>query len=217
MNDKKNPAICIASDSEMSELFILNIIKYLINNGADINVQDGFTRSPLTLATRKTSVEIVSYLLSNGANLFLKYCNANNGQQETALCIAYINYIAAKRSGREDVSFVKKKICLDIVLQAVANHLYLNGLYKNDPVTYVSNAIENLCGNFTREWSNSSELKIFLDEEIKPVVLTQIEASCTFLKGSKSVNSTLYNFFHSDGSRSVTQEIFSFVMPTLKN
>lgn len=62
----------------------IDTVKEALNNGADINTQNNFLKeSALHLAASKGHLELVKYLVDNGANLYL-----NNGTDMTPLHLA---------------------------------------------------------------------------------------------------------------------------------
>ncbi|MBA8667985.1 ankyrin repeat domain-containing protein [Holosporaceae bacterium 'Namur'] len=62
------------------------LLKYLIESGADINIQDQDNNTPLILAAIEGNIKIVNLLLKKGANTDIK-----NTQMNTALHYASIN------------------------------------------------------------------------------------------------------------------------------
>ena len=58
----------------------LEIVKYLVVKGANVNAKDHYDSTALMMASRRNNLEIVKYLVRNGANV-----NAKNNYGETAL------------------------------------------------------------------------------------------------------------------------------------
>ena len=79
INQKDNmTALHVASMNDR-----LNIVKVLIQRGADVNCRTGSGSTPLMLASRYGYLDIVKELLSNGANI-----NLLNNNSQTALHLA---------------------------------------------------------------------------------------------------------------------------------
>jgi len=63
--------------------FGIDILKYLITNNANINIQDNKGYTALMIATKYNKIDIVNYLLTHNADL-----NLQNNDGDTALLIA---------------------------------------------------------------------------------------------------------------------------------
>lgn len=61
----------------------LEIVRFLINNGADVNAKDNNGQTALILAVDGRNIELVKYLVSHGADV-----NAKDNDGETALKLA---------------------------------------------------------------------------------------------------------------------------------
>lgn len=84
-----------------------DIVKYLIEQGAEVNKTQNFNRDyPLVLATKQENIDIVKTLIANGADLNIK--NQNN---ETALTIAQ------KLNNKELVTLLKGHKALEQAIQ----------------------------------------------------------------------------------------------------
>merc|ERR1712168_138392 len=70
----------------IAEINNCEMIKLLVENGADVNLKDGLGRTSLHIATQNRNVEIVQYLLKNGANVDLKDIHG-----DTTLSVAFKN------------------------------------------------------------------------------------------------------------------------------
>ncbi len=69
------------------DFFGLNVVKVLVDAGANVNLKNKYGQSPLFKAASYTRLDIVRYLLSNGASV-----NEKNGKDElTALYMACYN------------------------------------------------------------------------------------------------------------------------------
>lgn len=234
INDRTKPALCtlMSQFKPNNELIMLDIVKTLLKHGADINIQDKFSQSPLIRAAEARSLEVMRYLLSQGANLFLKYTYAAGTQYKTALGIAYDEYISAKRCFKETDEYTQQaKKCLDLLVQATADYLYRQGIKEDNEEIYLTNSIKDLAGHFRDIYpeSNSDAVKKLLEESIKPAALAvciRAEKKHAFCMGS-NLNKTLleqkipqppvYRFFQNDGRKDVTREIFSYIHPTKKS
>src|SRR3972149_6732401 len=64
INEKSNQLLCIASENGNVE-----VVSFLLNNGANVNQANHNGITPLYIASYKGYVEIVSLLLKNGANV----------------------------------------------------------------------------------------------------------------------------------------------------
>ena len=53
----------------------INLVKYLIEHGANVNLSNGHHSTPLTLASEYSEKEIVKYLLEHGADVHAKNFN----------------------------------------------------------------------------------------------------------------------------------------------
>ncbi len=60
----------------------LELIDFLIKNGADVNYFDGAEHTPLTMAIEYENIEIVKYLLDNGADYMREYHYQNDSDNE---------------------------------------------------------------------------------------------------------------------------------------
>lgn len=84
-----------------------DIVKYLIEQGTEVNKTQNFNRDyPLVLATKQGNIDIVKTLIANGADLNIK--NQNN---ETALTIAQ------KLNNKELVTLLKGHKALEQAIQ----------------------------------------------------------------------------------------------------
>ena len=61
----------------------LEIVKYLLENGADINAKDNYGTTALMKASSNGQLEIVQFLIENGADI-----NIKNNEGKTALDVA---------------------------------------------------------------------------------------------------------------------------------
>lgn len=199
----------------------LSLMKILLAHGADINFQDQYVMPPLMHAVSTKSLPILEYLLSEGANLFSKYIYEDNWQTETAIGLAYQEYMCAE----DDESKQLYKKCFDLLLKALSEYLYIEGLKQLNEALFITNAINDLSGHFYHR-ANSSALKTFLEENIKPVVLARIKAERmqAFCMGSfqpqtqheTKVIPTTHNFFQNDGGHDLSREIASYLQPPAK-
>ncbi len=92
---------------------VLEVVKFLITRGADVNFQniDGIT--PLVIAIRQSSVECVKYLVEHGANIRLKF--KESGQMITPFEFAERikkdkNLDSGSKKARKEVYSLLKKL-----------------------------------------------------------------------------------------------------------
>ena len=227
INDSKKPALCTAINNiyRDSELVIIEIIETLLKAGANINIKDEFSQSPLVHAAENQYFEVMRYLLSQGANLFLKYTYANETQYQTAVGVAYEKYIS---SIKYDGSNSSAKKCLDLLVQAITDYLYRQGFNEINEELFLTNSINELAGQF-RSYiypeANSNALKKFLEDRIKPDTLAariragRVYAFCSGSRLSKDQEEQktavppIYQFFQNDGQKYLTRKIASYIHP----
>ena len=68
-------------------------MKLLVENGASINIYDGGGGTPFQNAVLENHVEMVTYLIENGADLKLRTKNFRNNSIELALKDNIINIL----------------------------------------------------------------------------------------------------------------------------
>lgn len=199
----------------------LNIMNILVKHGADVNFKGQCTRSPLMSAVSMKSLPMTSFLLSNGADLFLKATYGCGSQYETAVGVAYQEYVSAQRL--KDVESIQgAKKCLDLLVEAISDYLYREGSKQFDETLFMTNAIKDLSGRFYG-MTNSTAVSGFLEENIKPAALIariRAEKRHVFCMGSaqrsvqnetKMFPTPVQKFFQNDGRRDLTREIFSYM------
>jgi hypothetical protein len=65
-----------------------NIVKYMLENGGDVNIQDDIGRTPLMIATRRGDIKIVKLLLTYDVKEKKKQLQARNQDNLTAIQLA---------------------------------------------------------------------------------------------------------------------------------
>lgn len=240
--NREPPAMCTVMYSFLyeDEKITLDIIKTLVEHKANINIQYKHSKSLLILAAENKCFDVMCYLLSEGADLFLKHTYANGTKHKTALGVAYDRYILASYQMSDQCAKHAKK-CLDLLVQAAADYLYREGFKQKNEELYIRNAIKDLAGNFRElcvDWdskpdtaefrSNSALLERFLEKNIKPAELAvrikkeRKERVHAFCMGSglskqnlekKASIPPIYNFFQSDGEKDLARKIFSYIHP----
>jgi len=90
----KNKNLINAKNSDGSSMLLLAIvsnakesIKFLVNNGVNVNELCDEIYTPLTIAVGINDIHLCKFFVSNGANV-----NYKNGNNDTALDIAVTNY-----------------------------------------------------------------------------------------------------------------------------
>ena len=66
-NEHGNTFLHLAADNGNIE-----VLKYLVSQGANVNVKDNYGRTPLQVAVNKNNLEMVEYLISHGADVNVK-------------------------------------------------------------------------------------------------------------------------------------------------
>jgi ankyrin repeat protein len=229
LNTCEEPPLCQAiSDINENELIGLGVVKALVEHKADINIQNEFSKSPLMCATEESSLDIMRYLLSRGADLFLE--NKSADHNKTAIGVAYKKYISYSSLFGEDYQSTQRaKKCLDLILSSLAEYLYCEGLKEQNEELFLTNFIDNLAGNTNSiASSNRQDFKKYLSENIIPSILFRIagakklEQIHSFCMGSrlskaqieaKSSPPYVFRLFQNDGRHNLTHTIFSYIPP----
>lgn len=227
INTQTKPALCCLG-YEKNEADALKIMELLIANKANVNIQDEFSQTPLMMAAEKNSLNVINYLLSQNANLFLKYSYAQNTQHQTVLGIAHAEYITALKSFNVTHKYtINAKECLYTLIKAASEYVYVKGSKTEiDEMICFENIIKELSGNFMHvfEESNHHTLRQLLKLEMQPVLTKLInekreEKLHAFCLGSvvrnenKNKMTPVNYFFKNDGRNDLTQHIFSFLYP----
>lgn len=235
VNDSKNPAlysVMLFCRGDRDALR-LDIVKSLVESGANINIQDEFSLFPLIKAAENRQLEVIHYLVSHGANLFLSYTYAGGEENKTALGQAYSEYISAREIFNEEAEFtINAKKCLDFLLKAVSDYLYQQGkLFKGDDAeleTFLNKYIEDLIGNFVNvaygDKANSTTFrKVLMEKVLNPVLIRvkeEREQLHAFWMGSrlstkqqvkKDVQAPIYRFFQKTNGLDLVPKIFSYL------
>ena len=185
INDPLLPALCAAIDTNfLRDKSQLDMAKTLVQHGAAINVQDKWDRSPLICATKRSCVPIMRFLLSQGASLVLKYTFASGTQFQTAIGIAYDNYIKICDGFKEGHPYrIKPKKSLDLLTQAAMDYVYRQavGFNGNDEALkiHLAKCIDDLAGNFQNcayPKANSVLLKKYLEKTVLQSALSRIKS-----------------------------------------
>ena len=184
INDPVHPALCEAIELLGAESQKLDMVKTLVKQGAAIDFQGKYGRSPLLRAVEHCYLEVVRFLLSHGASLVLKFHIAD-GAQKTAVNLAFENYIMfCKRSKESDRCRIKAKKCLDLLIQAGIDYVYRQaaGFRGNDEelLMHLIKSIDDLAGNFERGLfpeANSVHLKKYLEEAVLLPAVSLIKAA----------------------------------------
>jgi ankyrin repeat protein len=82
-NESDDQNIVLEAMSLASQLGNLKIVKYLVENGADINAKAFYEYTPIIIACLNGRFDIVNYLAKNGADV-----NARDAYNDTALILA---------------------------------------------------------------------------------------------------------------------------------
>jgi len=98
----------------------VNIIKYLIENGSDINAKNWKGETPLILSAKHLHLEIIRYLIENGADI-----NAKDDNGRTSLMMAIY-----QEESNPFLMSDKKRVVTDELLQTV-KYLIENGADPN--------------------------------------------------------------------------------------
>jgi len=220
INTHTCPPLCSIIQSKLNEI-TFKIIDTLIAHKANIDIQDKFSRTPLMIAASEKSLALIKYLLSHQPNLFLKYGYAGETQHQTAIGIAYDEYISAKKCFVESHDFTKNaKACLDTLIDAAKEYLFKAALKESDEIFLMTNVIKNLSGKFQNIYpeSNNNAVTKLLEKEMQPVVSKirneKIQAFCLGSYLRKPIDRKIppvYFFFCQDGRKDLTKHIFSFV------
>ncbi len=197
-NDFTCPALRAATlyvkDHE-NESKSLEIVKILLANKAIINYQDEHGATALIHAAQQACLEIMRYLISKDAELFLYERDDRFGEpkRKTALGIVYEKYYFAKdilgypHPQSERLEFVKHlehaTKCLDLLINAAKDDLQKKAqeflLHKKVSPSkngdtlkkYLSEKIGELAGRF----GFTEDIKKLLEEKIANPILNQME------------------------------------------
>ncbi len=236
INCTTKPALCTVMTLDRDESLKLNIIKSLLKHGANINIHDEFTQSPLIRAAENNLFEVMRFLISQGANLFSTYTYAQGTEHKTALGVAFEGYISAKGSNGEDSEYAKNaKKCFDFLMVAASDYLYHQGAsFRGDDKkleVYLMKYIDDLAGHFASgpypEEANSSILKKLLVQRALYPVFARIkeerEERLVFLSGNrlsknqqeeKEPKPAIYRFFQRTNKHDLMSIIFSYAHET---
>jgi ankyrin repeat protein len=222
INDAKDPALCKVMYMGKNETLRLDIVKTLVQHGANINIQDKCGYSPLMGAIINSRLEIIEYLLSQGADLFLKLVDGPH--VETALALAYSQYVSASKYFKENHQFtIHLKNCLNLLIEAAIISIYRQVATftgsKNELEECLNKHISDLAENYRSklysEESNSTNLKKLLIQQVLAPVLARIKAEReqlhAFQMGSRDPHSHMYRFFKQTNGRDLVPMIFSYV------
>lgn len=241
VNDSKNPALYSVmlfcrGDRDVQRL---DIVKSLVESGANINIQNEFSLFPLMKAVENRHLEVIDYLVSHGANLFLKYTYAGGEENKTALGQAYGEYIIAREIFNEGGEFtINAKKCLNFLMKAVSDYLYQQGkLFKGSDAEleiFLNKYIEDLACNFGHiaggDKANSTTFrKVLIEKVLNPVLMRvkeEREQLHAFWMGSRlsakqqgknEPDTAIYRFFQKTNGLDLVPKIFAYVHEEIPN
>lgn len=178
VNDPRSPALIWAmSPWKRNKSKTLDIIKFLLAHDANINIISSWSGvSPLGWATASQNIELMTYLISHGASIFLK----EQPIDKSPIVLAYLIYREMDQIDRRP-QLESPKMCLDLLLQAAVDYLYHQATFvgnKKELTVYLESYINNFAGNFNLDENrgSSDELKILLKNKVLDPVLTRIHA-----------------------------------------
>jgi ankyrin repeat protein len=162
------------------------VVKFLLEKGADIEASDSYGRTPLSMAVQENKQELVKFLLDKGADI------------ETLDTYAYTPLYVARATGNVDMA----QLLLD------------NGANVDDPVGWAARALNN--ENFNWKSKSSEHFRIYylpasVAEREIDTLIKQNEAylaSHLALLGIEEYDKVI-NFFYCD-SRDQVKEISSY-------
>lgn len=151
----------------------LEIVKYLLEKGADIEAKDKNGMSPLILASKNGNLEIVKYLFEKGVNV-----EAIDKEERTCLMIAsikgHLNIVEFLLEKGADIEAKNKKGETALIKASLAGHLdiaeFLLNCYSNEKIRKLkmySIMISAL------EYDNKELVKYLLDNETAIDVLNE--------------------------------------------
>lgn len=223
INAPTSPAIIAAIKSDSANK--IEIVKVLVEKGANLNIRSSYGYSPLMEAIELADPKLVELLLSENADLFLKGFLTFDGLHQTALSLAYKKYFQKKEEFGDDYSHtIQSENCFEILVRyAAIKCLELNPLSAND-ISILREYIKDLTGgpgfhsNFPLQSSMSLKKEL---EKVIPPLMKKIknEQRHAFLMGScltkkqeeKKENLPIFRFFKQDGEPDLCRLIFSFV------
>jgi ankyrin repeat protein len=153
---------------------LLELVKFLVENGADVNAKYKDNNTALLLACKKSHFDIVKYLVENGAAV-----NANDSRSSTPLILA------SKNGNFEIVKFLVENGA-DVNAKYKADHTALVLASKNSHFEIVKFLIEN-----------GADLNAKCSDKHQPLILASkngnLELVKYLIKNGEDVNATNNN------------------------
>ncbi|MCR4555915.1 MAG: ankyrin repeat domain-containing protein [Alphaproteobacteria bacterium] len=89
------PLSCLINQHEIDEFLMMDMVKYLVEHGADVDVRDYHWKTPLTRAIEYKYWKLATYLVEHGADVDV-YVNDSPGNTPLTEAIWYKNFDLAK-------------------------------------------------------------------------------------------------------------------------
>ena len=172
-NYDKNTIINLKNDNGHSLLFYasskgyLDIVKYLINNGADVNSMGGRGIFSLYTASSKGHLDIVKYLIDNGADVNLT-TNIGLSSLYHSICNGHLDIVKYLIDNGANFNFTKRHDKFSLYSAANSGHLDIIKFLIDNDITLIYKLINMIIETYNYD---EDDIKInFLINDIHHLI-----------------------------------------------